>query len=188
MLAAGLATRMAGRNKPDLPWPIGGSLIKHQEAMAFEAGFETLTVARSGPESASRVVNVHPQEGLASSLQCGLDAVRTRFGPVAVGVLLADQPFVTVSDVKRVFAAFTGRMPEIHAIRARYQGVAGHPVFFDETWDDVVHALRGDVGLGAVWDRRGDVGWVDVEVVGRPSPSFDIDTDEAYQQALQWLH
>jgi molybdenum cofactor cytidylyltransferase len=186
ILAAGLATRMGGRRKPDLAWPTGGSLLNHQEDIARCAGFQTMTVTRTGPESASQVVNLKPQEGLAHSLQCGLDAVRARYGSVTIGVLLADQPFVTVSDVTSVFAAFLRRLPGIHAVRPRYQGTPGHPVFFDETWDGVIHALRGDVGLGAVWGQRSDVQWVDVEVLDRPSPSFDIDTDEAYQKALQW--
>lgn len=186
VLAAGLATRMAGRVKPDLPWVDGRTLLEHQQAIAQQAGFETLLVTRVGSPSPGQVINDNPQRGLASSLRCGLAAVRARWGAIDIGVLLADQPFIAVADINVVYQAFYMRGPGIHAARARYGGIPGHPVFFDRTWDRVVNALQGDVGLGHVWGQRRDGQWVDVEVIDRPSPSFDIDTDEAYQQALKW--
>ena len=189
ILAAGLATRMGGRVKPDLPWIEGRTLLEHQEFMAQAMGFPTLAVTRIDEGGLNgRIINPHPERGLAESLKCGVDAVRQQWGMVAVGVLLADQPFVAKEDIARVYEAFCQRPSLLHAVRPRYDGVPGHPVFFDATWDEALQALTGDVGLGKLWNIRDDAGWVDVGVGERPDPSFDIDTDTAYRQALRWVH
>lgn len=185
VLAAGLAKRMGGRSKPDLPWERGVLLDRPVEA-SQSAGFAVVTVsARPRPGA---VINPHPESGLAESLKVGLRAVRADWGAAPVGVLLADQPFVTVEDIVRVREAFFHRAAGIHAVRARYAGRPGHPVLFDPEWDKLVFNLDGDRGLGSLWQGRRDVEWVDCPTAGRPDPSFDIDTEEAYQQALEWAH
>ncbi len=188
ILAAGLATRMGGRVKPDLPWVEGRTLLQHQQLTAQAAGFSPLAVTRRDPGYGSFIVNPHPERGLAESLRRGIEEVRRRWGPVIAGIMLADQPFVTKEDIIAVYGAFRRRSASIHAVRARYHGVPGHPVFFDHDWDAVVGTLTGDFGLGKLWSSRTDAAWVDVEVGNRPDPSFDIDTDTAYRQAWGWAH
>lgn len=187
ILAAGLARRMEGRDKPGLRWVDGRTLLEHQEQVVRQAGLESLAVTRQERTIQPSVANPHPERGMGESLRCGLRAARKQFGPVPLGVLLADQPFVTASDISAVLAAFQQRRQTVHAMRARYNGIPGHPVFFDPAWDVLVDRLSGDVGLGSMWRSRGDAGWVDIDVGDRPDPSFDIDTEDAYQKALAWL-
>lgn len=186
ILAAGLASRLGGQSKPGLPWR-GASLAQHQRDTAEAAGFDVLTVVRAwGPDQGWIVCNPAPEAGQSASLQCGLSEVRRQRGPVPVGVLLVDQPFVTPEDVCRVWEVFSHRGPSVHAVRPRYGGKPGHPVIFDPHVDEAVMRLAGDRGLGAIWSHRADGLWVDIGVEGRPSPAFDIDTPEAYEQALAW--
>ncbi|NMP24027.1 NTP transferase domain-containing protein [Sulfobacillus sp. DSM 109850] len=186
MLAAGLASRLAFRSKPDLLWVGDETLLQHQVATSQAAGFHTLVVSRLPRPEFWSVVNLSAEQGLSRSIHVGLQEIRRKLGSVAVGVLLADQPFVTASDIRAVWHAFSRRPPGVHAVRARYGAVPGHPVFFDPAWDSLVEALTGDRGLGALWRERSDGVFCDVEVKGRPQPSFDIDTESAYHQALMW--
>lgn len=185
-LAAGSGSRMGGRSKPDLPWVGGKTLLEHQLQTVGEAGFRALVVARAPRKGLWTVSNPDPESGLATSLQRGLSCVRRQVGEVAVGVMLADQPFVTPEDIRDVWARFCGRPGGIHAVRPRFAGAPGHPLFFDAEFDSVVRGLHGDRGIGAVWQGRTDVQWADISVGQRPSPAFDLDTDGAYQQALTW--
>ncbi len=186
ILAAGLATRMRGVDKPTLLWTDGRTLLEHQTKTVESLGLLTVAVTRHDTDLGFKVVNPHPELGVAESLKCGLREVRGRYGPCLTGVLLADQPFVTANDIETVLRRFLQRPPGVHALRARYNGVPGHPVFFDAEWDPVVWGLSGDAGLGSAWRMRADTAWVDIAVQGRPDPSFDIDTDEEYHKALSW--
>lgn len=188
ILAAGLSSRLGGRSKPDLIWQDSETLLQHQVKLSIQAGFQPLVVSRVPRPELWSVVNASPEKGIAGSLKGGLTVIREKRGDVPVGVLLADQPFVTVEDIEAVWRAFIERPTGIHAVRPRYGSVPGHPVLFDATWDPVIAGLMGDRGLGAAWQHRDDVRLVLRDVVGRPSPAFDIDTVSAYHQALKWAH
>lgn len=187
ILAAGLGTRMKGRSKPDLPWDEDGTLVDHQRATVHRMGLVSVVVARQGQERDQVVMNPHPERGIAESLKLGVHAVRMRYGPVAIGMLLADQPFITSEDITVVWRAFTNRAVHVHGVRARYDGTPGHPVFFDSALDGAIDQLSMDRGLGSIWNRREDTIDVDVPFGGRPNPAFDIDTAEDYALAQLWV-
>ncbi len=184
ILAAGLSTRM-GTKKPDLPWVGGQTLLTHVRRTVAQAGFPSVVVG-GAPAHRGDVVNPHPEQGIASSIRVGLAAVRRLHPDAAIGVMLADQPFVSADDVLAVYRQFHVRGAAVHAVRPRYGGVPGHPVFFDPAWDALVGSLTGDEGLGRLFKARADVLWLDWEAVGRPDPAFDVDTPEAYERAFQW--
>lgn len=189
ILAAGLATRLGGRPKSDLEWVNGQPLLAWHSDWLARAGFIPWAVVRPDTQyrPAHWVENPAPQIGIAQSLKVGLQAVRGACGSRDVGVILVDQPFVGPYETGQVYAAFCQRPRTIHALRARYHGVPGHPVFFDTAFDAVVAELAGDRGLGAVWEERHDTAWYDLEVRSSAPPTFDIDTEAAYQTALTWL-
>jgi len=186
ILAAGLASRMQGRSKPDLPWIDGFTLLEHQVHIAELAGFSVMVVSRIARPIQRTAINAAPETGISGSLQVGLRAIREGFGPINVGVMLADQPFVRVSDVIYVYEQFCRRSLAVHAVRPVYDDVPGHPVFFDASWDPVVMSMSQDRGLGGLWRERSDAASIDVFYHGDRNPTFDIDTDEAYRQALKW--
>lgn len=186
ILAAGLSSRMNGRLKPHLPWIDGKTLLEHQLHTVRASGLDAVLVAQAPHPGIWTVVNPLPERGLAESLQRGLSAIRRERGPAPVGVMLVDQPFISADDVAQVVDAFRRRPGGIHAIRPRYDGQPGHPLVFDATWDDLVKNLHGDAGLGQIWRGRTDAAWLDRTVGERPSPAFDVDTEESYRQALEW--
>lgn len=185
VLAAGLSSRMGGRSKTDLPLPDGRTMLQRQRDTVEQAGFHALVVGRS--QSQAEVVNPHPERGLSESLRLGLQAARSRWNGLPVGIMLADQPFVTAADMGAVYQRFCQRDRHVHALRARYDGRPGHPLFFDPAWDGLILSLSGDQGLGALYRGRNDTEWVDIGFSGRPDPGFDVDTETAYQQALAWM-
>ncbi|MCY0864019.1 MAG: nucleotidyltransferase family protein [Sulfobacillus sp.] len=188
VLAAGLARRM-GQAKPSLPWN-GITLLDYvvQTASCVETPVVTVVDHRVRPTTAFWVENPDPSQGVASSIQTGVRWVRDHWGAVPVQVLLADQPFVTADDIRRVWDAFEARPDSVHAVRPFYDGIPGHPVAFDARFDAVIFSLAGDRGLGAVWASRPEVMGVPVAVgKSRPHPATDIDTPADYQQALAWL-
>ena len=75
------------------------------------------------------VVNPHPGDDPASSLQEGLRALAA--GVQQVAVLLADQPLVTGEDVRMALQTFAARAAGIHVQVPLVRGVPGHPVIFD---------------------------------------------------------
>lgn len=184
ILAAGLSTRM-GKRKSDLPWIGGQTLLTQVRRTVARAGFSSVVVT-GAPAHQGDLINPHPELGISSSLRMGLQYVRRLHADAAIGVMLADQPFVAPEDVLAVYRHFRVRGTGFHAVRPRYRGVPGHPVFFDPTWDALVGSLAGDEGLGRLFQARADVLWLDREAAGRPDPAFDVDTPDAYERAFQW--
>lgn len=101
------------------------------------------------------------EEGMAASLRAGVAAASDA---ERVVVVLADQPRVTREAVVAVAAA------EGDAVRARYDGMPGHPIALGPLVLRRVPALRGDIGAR---DLLADVHVTYVDVAGDPA---DVDT------------
>jgi molybdenum cofactor cytidylyltransferase len=83
------------------------------------------------------------QEGMAASLRCGVAAV----GDCEwVLVTLGDQPRVTPQVIAAVMDHADSAPAGTAAVRAAYDGVAGHPVALARAILPEVAQLRGDVG------------------------------------------
>jgi molybdenum cofactor cytidylyltransferase len=83
------------------------------------------------------------QEGMAASLRCGVEAV----GDCEwVLVTLGDQPRVTPQVIAAVMDHAESAPIGTAAVRATYDGVAGHPVALGRAILPHVAQLRGDVG------------------------------------------
>lgn len=108
------------------------------------------------------------EEGMAASLRCGVAAVGDADWAV---VTLGDQPHVTPEAIEAVLAGLT---PEAPAVRASYDGVAGHPVALARELFVRVAELRGDVGARELLAEL-DVRTVEAGRLGRPD---DVDTPE----------
>ena len=213
ILAAGRSTRM-GRPKQRIVLD-GRTLLRHVIDNALAAGLAPVVVVlgheaeaiRTEIEAAGReprlhiVVNPAYAEGQSSSLATGLATL----GPDAdaVAVLLADQPGVGPTLIRRVVAEYRAagaRMTRpIHPDpsqpaagrdeargngdrRARTDpasntrhGVPGHPVILSrEIWPELL-ALRGDEGARALARRHPE--WLHCVPVDVEAPA-DMDTPE----------
>jgi molybdenum cofactor cytidylyltransferase len=83
------------------------------------------------------------QEGMAASLRCGVAAVGDCDW---VLVTLGDQPRVTPQVIAAVMDHADSAPAGTAAVRASYDGVAGHPVALTRAILPEVAQLRGDVG------------------------------------------
>ena len=83
------------------------------------------------------------QEGMAASLRCGVQAVGDCDW---VLVTLGDQPRVTAQVIAAVMDHADSASAGTAAVRATYDGVAGHPVALARAILPEVAQLRGDVG------------------------------------------
>ncbi len=83
------------------------------------------------------------QEGMAASLRCGVEAAGDCDW---VLVTLGDQPRVTPQVIAAVMDHAESAPAGTAAVRATYDGVAGHPVALARAILPQVAQLRGDVG------------------------------------------
>ena len=111
------------------------------------------------------------QEGMAASLRCGVEAVGDCDW---VLVTLGDQPRVTPQVIAAVMDCAESAPVGTAAVRAAYDGVAGHPVALGRAILPHVAELRGDVGAR---DLLGDATVRTFEAAHLCDPG-DVDTPQ----------
>jgi CTP:molybdopterin cytidylyltransferase MocA len=186
VLAAGRAQRFGGakllaplRGRPLLGYVLD-TVVRARAAEIVDAG--RIVVAANDPGVADlaasagveTIVNPAPDEGLSSSLRCGLAALGSDAG--AAVILLGDQPLVRVEVVGALVGAWREGRDRI--IRPRYAEAPdepGHPVLLDRSVWALADQLRGDAGFGALLPA-GSAGVALIDVAGR-NPDVDTPAD-----------
>lgn len=179
VIAAGGGKRFGGRKQ--LAPLAGRPLLEHVlDTMAATPLERTVVVLGAHARDVLEAVDLHGaepvicpdwEEGLAASLRAGLAAVN---GAEAMVVALGDQPFLDPKAVARVIGA---RGDGTAAVRATYDGVAGHPVLLEHRLFHRISELTGDRGAAAILAGE-PVRDVPCDGLGRPD---DIDTPEALE-------
>jgi molybdenum cofactor cytidylyltransferase len=182
LLAAGAGSRLGGRPKALLQ--LGGvPLILRQLIALSGAGVDEVVVVlghhAQAIEAAVRafpitlVHNPRPDDGQASSVRAGLQALSPRLD--AVMVALADQPLIDAQDITALIGAFKKR-GDAAMVVPRVDGEPGNPVIFEaslrEAW------LAGDAdGACRRWRQAHPerVRWLDCD---NRRYRIDIDTPE----------
>ena len=124
-------------------------------------------VVRRARSGARVVANARWQEGMATSLRAGLDAV-PRSASAAL-VLLVDQPRVDAAAIARLVTAWR-RRPGV-AAAARYDARVGVPAVLPRRHWRALNELKGDQGARAL--LRGHAA---PTLVAMPEAALDIDT------------
>jgi molybdenum cofactor cytidylyltransferase len=120
------------------------------------------------------VVNPDSDQGLSTSLRCGLAALPADTG--AALVLPGDQPMIRLDVIARLAAAWrSGAGPILRPRYAGSPGTPGHPVLLERTVWGRAELLEGDVGLGALIASAG-AGLTIVDVDG-VNPDVDTPAD-----------
>ncbi len=101
----------------------------------------------------TRLINPEPDRGLSSSLAIGLNELAKE---ERVIVLLGDQPFVSVQNVRAISAALGD--PERPILVPRYpNGQPGNPVRLEREAFPLATALTGDRGMSQLFKSEPDL-------------------------------
>lgn len=178
ILAAGASKRFGSPKQ--LVRVDGQSLLQRAVAHATEQlghsvtvvlGAHAAEIAATLPSgSAGVLINRNWQEGIGSSIRCGVQ----RLPGACDGVLiaLADQPLVVAETLRRLIAGWRRQPRQI--VASHYGSVTGVPAIFPRWCFGDLASLRGDQGARAVIRRYAD----HVVRLAHPEAAVDIDYPE----------
>jgi len=189
ILAAGASTRL-GRPKQLLPWQ-GKTLLQLavQTALAITTQPVVVTganadqlVAGLNHNEVQIVFNPEWQQGIATSIRCGLQALLNRTPvPNHVIFMVCDQPFITTRLLLDLINEQQNSRRPI--VASAYGDTLGIPALFDATMFPQLLDLQGDMGAKKIIQRYGDK----VASVAFPEGKIDIDTQGEYQDLVNKL-
>ncbi len=184
LLAAGSSSRL-GRPKQLINYQ-DKTLIQHSIEAALNSTANDLVVVlgsnseliQTGIESKEVPVLVHEhwEEGMSSSMQCGLRYLIETSQVEQVILMLCDQPYVTQDLLDQLM---NGKKASRKGILAcSYSGTVGVPALFDQTYFPELFALKGAEGAKKVILNHQE----DVFLIGFPLGAVDLDTEEDVQK------
>ncbi len=184
LLAAGSSSRL-GRPKQLINYQ-DKTLIQHSIEAALNSTANDLVVVlgsnseliQTGIESKEVPVLVHEhwEEGMSSSMQCGLRYLIETSQVEQVILMLCDQPYVTQDLLDQLM---NGKKASRKGILAcSYSGTVGVPALFDQTYFPELFALMGAEGAKKVILNHQE----DVFLIGFPLGAVDLDTEEDVQK------
>ncbi|MCS7059533.1 MAG: nucleotidyltransferase family protein [Anaerolineae bacterium] len=200
VLAAGASTRF-GTNKLLLPFgasPLGASTVVEAAVANVLHSRARPVVVVTGHDAArlrqalnglpvTYVHNPDYQAGeMLSSIQAGLVFLQHHNPPPAAALIaLADQPLIPSQVFDRLITAFERGCGEIIAPRFKHDGPRGHPVLIGQSvWADVLALPAGANVRDLLRARPHSVTHL---VVNTDAILRDVDTPQAYEEALQCL-
>jgi molybdenum cofactor cytidylyltransferase len=184
ILAAGASTRL-GRPKQLLPWQ-GKTLLQHAVETALTIATQPVVVTGCNADQLVAgvdhtqthiVFNPEWEQGIASSIRCGLQALLNRTPPPdQVIFMVCDQPFVTPA----LLLDLVNERQKSHKsiIASSYAGTLGIPALFDKTHFAQLLDLQGDTGARKIIQQYGE----EVASVEFREGEFDIDTEQEYKK------
>lgn len=178
VLAAGASTRF-GRTKQLEPFegvPLAAGAVRKAESVCGER--TVLVTGKDWKEVASAceplagffVINNDYEQGLASSIACGVRAVAESAD--AILLILADLPLVTTEHLENLVDAWIQAPQSI--IASAFEDTLGPPIVFPKTDFDAMLELSGDRGARPVLDANRDR----VQAIECEEAAFDIDRPE----------
>jgi len=124
------------------------------------------------------VVNPDFEQGMSSSIKCGLSHISEAADGVMI--VLGDQPLIEKETIDRLIEKH--RQSEHGIILPVYKGIRGHPVIFKMKYKDELLRLTGDIGGKQTIERHpSDV--LEVEVDSQ-SVVISIDVESDYQSLV----
>jgi molybdenum cofactor cytidylyltransferase len=184
LLAAGSSSRL-GRPKQLLNYQ-GKTLIQNSIGVAQQSAADDLVVVlgsnseliQTGIESKEVPVLVHAhwEEGMSSSMQCGLRYLIETRQVEQVILMLCDQPYVSQGLLDQLM---DGKKASGKGILAcSYSGTVGVPALFDQHYFQELLALKGTEGAKKVILNHQE----DTFLVDFPLGAIDLDTEEDVQK------
>lgn len=180
VLAAG-GSRRLGRTKQLEPWG-DSTLLENVVDRTFDFPVDEVWVVLghdserilSGTDlgEAYIVENLEWEEGIASSLRVGLDALTRLSRCDRALIVIGDQPDVPVSLVEELFESHERAGRPVTLPKYRYS--PGNPVLVDRSLWPRLMSLEGDEGARRLWQAHPE--WVNEVWVSETAPR-DVDTE-----------
>jgi molybdenum cofactor cytidylyltransferase len=155
LLAAGLSRRM-GSNKL-LATLNGKPMVRHAAEALIAAGLAPIRVVLGHDADAVRnalsgldlnfETNPNYEEGLASSLSCGITSIESQIDGALVA--LADMPLVKPTQLRALIDAFSQAEGPAIGVPV-FAGKQGNPVIWSRTFFSELKSLTGDRGAKAL--------------------------------------
>ena len=121
------------------------------------------------------VVNELWEEGIASSIRCGLTYLLAQIpAPKNILFMVCDQPYITTELIDKLI---TLQKPGKDIVASEYAGTAGIPAVFNKTLFPALLQLKGDAGAKKIIAQQKNK----VLTVSFPLGDIDIDTVADYQ-------
>lgn len=184
VLAAGASTRL-GRPKQNLLFQ-DQTLLERicHTALALENGPVIVVMgantALKAPIETSVVVNEEWQEGMASSIRCGMQYLLANEPNTEVVILtVCDQPFIRVELFKDMISVH--EQTKLPIVACAYDDSIGTPVLFHHSLFAELLALKGDKGAKQLVNKDKQR----VGLVNFPLGNIDVDTEEDYVRLIQ---
>lgn len=186
ILAAGSSSRL-GQPKQLLPFK-GKSLLAHSILTAKKVTHAVVVITGADHtriEADIRDCNVKSvfneawEEGMASSIRCGLSVLKNDFpGLKSAIVMVCDQPFVTSGLLENLIKEqeLSGKS----MVASAYSDIAGTPVLFEESIFPELLELKGDTGARKIIAKNKDR----LATVDFPLGNVDMDTADDYKKLL----
>lgn len=186
VLAAGASKRL-GRPKQLEPWGTGQTLLGAvvEAVNAFPVDETWVVLGASSDEIMEAVPldecgvieNLEWEEGLASSIRAGLDALTRQSKCEAALIVMGDQPTIDPSVVAELVRHH--RSSRASAIIPKYRYTRGNPVLIDRALWPRIMSLSGDEGARQLLQAHPE--WVE-EVWVESLPPRDIDTESDIEE------
>lgn len=185
VLAAGESRRM-GTGKLTLPF--GDSTVLETVLQGLcDAGLEEITVVLGFRQeeitpllsgmNVGTVVNPHPEQGMLSSIQCGIRNLRN--DTEAFLVVPGDQPQLEVATIHALLHSTLVSNKSLFI--PTYAGKRGHPLLVRTCWTADILALSLDGGLNRFVAAHPEA--VEETPCASPGVLEDLDTPEDYTRA-----
>ena len=187
ILAAGKSSRM-GTPKQLVTYK-KKSLLRHAVESALETAMRPVIVVLGAHSNAVKkemdglnvelIKNREWQEGMASSLRCGLVAVQKMSNDIdGIIFMVCDQPFVTKSLLNSLLRA--QNKTGFPIVASSYEGNLGTPALFHKSLFAKLMNLKGDTGARKLIRQDESL----VTTVAFPKGIIDIDTKADYEALL----
>jgi molybdenum cofactor cytidylyltransferase len=184
LLAAGKSTRM-GSQKLLLPFQSKTILeATIDNIINFKADYKMGVIQSNYSQIMGKyneirwLINENPDEGISSSIRIGVDSMPMEAQWVIF--IQGDMPFISGESINKLY----NQVKNSNFTIARYvfEGKRGNPVIFNGKWFEELKRLKGDKGgQQIIMNNKNHV----LEIQGDWSNTFDIDTPEDYQKALE---
>lgn len=191
ILAAGSSSRL-GSPKQLLAYA-GSTLLQHavDTALASDAVHVVVVLGANANSikqelkdtTADIVVNDAWEEGMASSIRCGLQTLlKINSQLEAVLLMVGDQPFVTATLLNDLLDVY--RKEQRSIVASKYETTFGTPVLFTNKFFTELLELTGDVGAKSLVRKY----MSEAAFVSFPQGEIDIDTMEDYKKVESGRH